>query len=64
MCNIEDPKPVFISALLKEDVKKELIQLLTFYKDCFVKDYHELSDLDRDLVKHCLPIKPNFRPYQ
>lgn len=54
----------FITSLLQEDVKKDLIKLFTSYKDCFFWDYHELPRLDRDLVKHCLLIKPNFKPYQ
>lgn len=60
----KDPRLMFISVLLKEDVKKRLIELLTFYKDYFAWDYDELLGLDMELVEHYLLIKSNFRPYQ
>ncbi|CAL8167778.1 unnamed protein product [Prunus armeniaca] len=31
----EDPRPTFISALLKEQLKSELIALLQEFRDCF-----------------------------
>lgn len=59
----KDSRLVFINVLLKVYVKKELIELLTSYKDCFIQGNHEFPSLDRDL-EHYLPIKPNFLPYQ
>lgn len=59
----EDPKPIFISALSQEHVKKEFIELLTTYKDYFAWDYHKLLGLDKELAEHYLPIKPNFKSY-
>jgi hypothetical protein len=32
--------------------------------DCFAWKYYEMPSLSRDLVEHCLPIKPGFRPYK
>ncbi|XP_016648309.1 PREDICTED: uncharacterized protein LOC103327103 [Prunus mume] len=52
----EDPRPTFISALLKEPLKNELITLL------FAWHYHEMPGLDRELVEHKLPIKEGYLP--
>ncbi|CAL2240301.1 unnamed protein product [Prunus armeniaca] len=48
----EDPMPTFISALLKEPLKSELIALLQEFRDCFAWHYHEMLGLDRELVEH------------
>ncbi|CAL2239431.1 unnamed protein product [Prunus armeniaca] len=58
----EDPRPTFISALLKEPLKNELIALLQEFKDCFAWHYHEMPGLDRELVEHRLPIKEGYLP--
>ncbi|XP_008223134.1 PREDICTED: uncharacterized protein LOC103322954 [Prunus mume] len=58
----EDPRPTFISALLKEPLKKELVALLQEFKDCFAWHYHEMPGLDRNLVEHKLPIKEGYLP--
>ncbi|CAL2267315.1 unnamed protein product [Prunus armeniaca] len=38
----KDPRPTFISALLKEPLKNELVTLLQEFKDCFAWHYHEM----------------------
>lgn len=53
-----------MSVVLQKDVKRKLIELLTYYKDYFTQDNYELPELDKDLVKHCILIKPNFKPYK
>ncbi|CAL9019579.1 unnamed protein product, partial [Prunus brigantina] len=58
----EDPRPTFISALLKEPIKDELIALLQEFRDCFAWHYHEMPGLDRELVEHKLPIKEGYLP--
>ncbi|CAL8169759.1 unnamed protein product [Prunus armeniaca] len=58
----EDPRPTFISALLKEPLKSELIALLQEFRDCFAWHYHEMPCLDRELVEHKLPIKEGYLP--
>ncbi|CAL9000565.1 unnamed protein product, partial [Prunus brigantina] len=58
----EDPRPTFISALLKEPLKSELIALLQEFRDCFAWHYHEMPGLDRELVEHKLPIKDGYLP--
>ncbi|CAL8174733.1 unnamed protein product [Prunus armeniaca] len=53
----EDPRPTFISTLLEESLKDEIIALLHDFKDYFAWHYHEMPGLDRGLVEHKLPIK-------
>ncbi|CAL8174385.1 unnamed protein product [Prunus armeniaca] len=54
--------PTFISALLKEPLKSELIAILQEFRDCFAWHYHEMPGLDRELVEHKLPIKEGYLP--
>ena len=58
----EDPRPTFISALLKEPLKVEITALLQEFRDCFAWHYHEMPGLDRQLVEHKLPIKDGYLP--
>ncbi|CAL2277882.1 unnamed protein product [Prunus armeniaca] len=58
----EDPRPTFVSALLKESLKSELIALLQEFKDFFAWHYHEMPGLDRELVEHKLPIEEGYLP--
>ena len=60
----KEPKITYVSSLLKEEVKKELVTLLKEFKDCFAWDYTEMPGLDREVVEHRLPIKPEFHPFQ
>ncbi|KAM1615174.1 hypothetical protein ACFX2K_024453 [Malus domestica] len=59
----DDPRPLFISALLPHTMKVELRQLLHEFKDCFAWSYHEMRDLDRTLVEHELRFKPGCKPF-
>ncbi|KAI5350469.1 hypothetical protein L3X38_003360 [Prunus dulcis] len=58
----EDPRPTFVSTLLEEPLKDEIIALLPDFKDCFAWHYHEMPGLDRGLVEHKLPIKEGYLP--
>ncbi|BBN69253.1 hypothetical protein Prudu_848S000200 [Prunus dulcis] len=58
----EDPRPTFISTLLKGPLKSELMALLQEFRDCFAWHYHEMPGLDRQLVEHKLPIKDGYLP--
>ncbi|KAM1688037.1 hypothetical protein ACFX2K_035937 [Malus domestica] len=60
----DDPRLLFISALLPQRMKDEFRILLTKFKDCFAWSYHEMSGLDRTLVEHELRIKPGFKPFR
>ncbi|CAL2230061.1 unnamed protein product [Prunus armeniaca] len=46
----EDSRPTFVSALLEEPLKSEIIALLHDFRDCFAWDYHEMPGLDKALV--------------
>jgi hypothetical protein len=54
------PRPTFVNKNVDPAFKLELIKLLKEYVDCFAWTYN----LSRDLVEHCLPIKPSFKPYK
>ena len=57
-------RPTFISKKLTPNLRDETIKLLKEYLDCFAWDYIEMSDLDRSIFEHRLPLKPGFRPFQ
>lgn len=48
---IEDLKIIYVSAILEERIKQDLIGLFTNYKDCFAWNYDDMSDLDRGWLK-------------
>ena len=58
------PRPTYVSAKLDSEYKRELINLLKEFKDCFAWEYYEMSGLDRSIVEHWLPIKPRYRPFK
>ena len=58
------PRPTYISAKLDTEYKRELIDLLKEFKDCFAWEYYEMPSLDRSIVEHRLPIKPGYRPFK
>ncbi|KAM2856051.1 hypothetical protein PS2_000458 [Malus domestica] len=60
----DDPRPLFISALLPQLMKAELRALLGEFKDCFAWSYHEMPGLYRTLVEHELRIKPRCKPFR
>ena len=60
----DDPRPLFISALLSPSMKEDLCKLLHEFKDCFAWSYHEMPGLDRTLVEHELRIKTGCKPFR
>ena len=40
------------------------MDLLKEFKDCFAWEYYEMSDLDRSIIEHLLPIKPEYRSFK
>ncbi|KAM2220054.1 hypothetical protein ACFX1S_019301 [Malus domestica] len=58
----EEPKPIFVSALLSADEIEEYYQLLMEYKDVFALTYKEMPGLDSTIVVHRLAIKPRMQP--
>ena len=57
------PRPTYVSELDSE-YKRELIDLLKEFKDCFAWEYYEMPGLDRSIVEHRLPIKPGYWPFK
>ena len=58
------PRPTYVSAKLDPEYKRELIDLLKEFKDCFAWEYYEMPGLDRSIVEHRLSIKPGYRPFK
>ena len=60
----EEPRVTFMIGHLRLEEFARILEVLTKYKDCFAWSYIELPGLNRKLVKHKLPIKTRFKPYQ
>jgi hypothetical protein len=58
------PRPMFVNKNMSLEHKDDVIKLLKEYVDYFIWNYREMSELSRELVKHLLPIKSDFRPYK
>ncbi|KAM1480740.1 hypothetical protein ACFX2I_027854 [Malus domestica] len=58
----EEPKPIFVSALLGADEIEKYYQLLLEYKDVFAWTYKEMPGLDPIIAVHHLAVKPGRRP--
>src|ERR1051325_10049897 len=58
----ENRKEVSIGALLDNDVKSKLINLLKEYVDVFSWSYQDMLGLDTNIVEHHLPLKPECPP--
>ena len=61
---MEKSRITYISSLLPSDFKEGIITTLPEFKDCFSWNYNEMLGLDRNLVEHRLPIKPEFLLFQ
>jgi hypothetical protein len=60
----DKPRPTFVSKKLDPSLREQMIALLKEYSDCFAWDYTEMPGLDRSIVKHWLPLKKGFQPFQ
>jgi hypothetical protein len=60
----DKPQPTFISKKLDPSLREPMIALLKEYFDCFAWDYTEMPGLDRSIIKHRLPLKKGFQPFQ
>ena len=58
------PRPTYVSAKFDPEYKRELIDLLKEFKDCFAWEYYEMPSLDRSIVGHRLSIEPGYRPFK
>lgn len=57
-------RPTYINANLAPRQREKVREMLREFVDCFIQDYTEMPGLSRELVEHCLPIKPGFRPHR
>ena len=55
---------MYVSTKLDPGYKRELIDLLKEFKDCFAWEYYEMHGLDRSIIEHWLPIKPRYQPFK
>ena len=60
----DKPRLTYVSAKLDPEYKQELVGFSKEYKDYFSWEYYEMHGLDRKLVEHRLPIKPEYRPFK
>ncbi|XP_020975980.1 uncharacterized protein LOC110270831 [Arachis ipaensis] len=60
--NSDYPRPTYVNKMLPDNFKKEMVEILKEYCDCFAWDYAEMPGLSRELVKHQLPLKANVKP--
>src|ERR1051325_10823729 len=58
----EDKKEVNIGALLDNNVKGKMIDLLKEYVDVFAWSYQDMPGLDTIIVEHHLPLRPECPP--
>ncbi|KAL1352493.1 hypothetical protein AAHE18_06G171000 [Arachis hypogaea] len=60
--NSDYPRPTYMSKMLPDDFKKEMVEILKEYCNCFAWNYAEMPDLNRELVEHQLTLKANVKP--
>jgi hypothetical protein len=60
----DKPRPTFTNKKLNPELREAMIILLREYTDCFAWDYTEMPGLDRSIIEHRLPLKPEFWPFQ
>ncbi|GKV21559.1 hypothetical protein SLEP1_g31529 [Rubroshorea leprosula] len=58
----DDPRPIFLSALLSLEEEVRYVQLFDEYKDVFAWSYKEMPGLDPKVVVHRLAVKHGLRP--
>ncbi|XP_027157965.1 uncharacterized protein LOC113759587 [Coffea eugenioides] len=59
---LEDPRLIYISALLNSDEEKAYVDLLQKYRDVFVRTYKEMSGLDPKVAVKRLAVEKGVRP--
>ncbi|XP_074277348.1 uncharacterized protein LOC141600984 [Silene latifolia] len=59
---IEDPRPIYVSALLTKEEEEEYYKLLVEYKDVFAWSYKEMPGLSPKIAVHRLAIKKGTNP--
>ncbi|KAL0455858.1 UNVERIFIED_CONTAM: hypothetical protein Slati_0925000 [Sesamum latifolium] len=59
---VENPRPIYISALLIDDEEEAYVELLHEFKDVFVGSYKEMPGLDPKVAVHQLSISKGAHP--
>ncbi|KAL0458334.1 UNVERIFIED_CONTAM: hypothetical protein Slati_0460600 [Sesamum latifolium] len=60
--NAENPRPIYISALLTADEKEAYVELLHEFTDVFAWSYKEMPGLDPNVAVHQLSIRKGAHP--
>ncbi|XP_074296887.1 uncharacterized protein LOC141627548 [Silene latifolia] len=58
----EDPRPIYVSALLTKEEEEEYYKLLVEYKDVFAWIYKEMPGLSPKIAVHLLAIRKGISP--
>ncbi|XP_074266516.1 uncharacterized protein LOC141589791 [Silene latifolia] len=58
----EDPRPIYVSALLTKEEEEEYYKLLVEYKDVFAWSYKEMLGLSPKIAVHRLAIRKGISP--
>ncbi|XP_074290338.1 uncharacterized protein LOC141617067 [Silene latifolia] len=58
----EDPRPIYVSALLTKEEEEEYYKLLVEYKDIFAWSYKEMLGLSPKIAVHRLAIRKRISP--
>lgn len=58
----EEPRPIFLSTCLSDDLKNRILALIQEFRGVFAWTYGEMSGLDSRLVTHKLSIKERTKP--
>ena len=61
---LEELRITYVSSLLQDDIKRQIVEVLKEFRDCFAWSYEEMPGLKRTLVEHRLPIKSEFKPHR
>ncbi|KAK4404378.1 hypothetical protein Sango_0806400 [Sesamum angolense] len=60
--DVENPRPIYISALLTDNEEVAYVELLHEFKDVFAWSYKEMPGLDSKVAVHQLSIRKGARP--
>ncbi|KAL0401720.1 UNVERIFIED_CONTAM: hypothetical protein Slati_4201900 [Sesamum latifolium] len=60
--DVENPRPIYISALLTDDEEEAYVELLHEFKNVFAWSYKEMPGLDAKVAVHQLSISKGARP--
>lgn len=55
---------IYVSRVLPHEQRDQQVKLLTEFKECFAREYHELPGLDQKLMEHRLSIKEGLKSHK